>query len=99
MPFLNVEHKYKINKECSIFTTGALAILEALNFVLVQNNLNFVYMSDSMSVLKTLSEIKPWSYKINPIIWKIRKLLRRLTLQKKMCYFCLDQSSYWPSRQ
>ena len=86
-PTLNVEHKYKINKECSIFTTEALAILEALNFVLVQNYLNFVIMSDSMSVLKTLSKTKPWSYKINSIIWNIRKLLRRLTLQKKCVTF------------
>lgn len=88
IPQLNIELKFKLDNTYSIFTSEAYAIQEALNFILKEGqNGNYVILSDSMAVLRSLDTVKPWSYKINPILWSIRKNYRRARLKNKRITF------------
>ncbi|XP_063373833.1 uncharacterized protein LOC134661622 [Cydia amplana] len=72
---------YKINKYASIFTAEATAILFALKHIKEKNQLdqNWIIVSDSMSVLKSLSSSKI-NANINYLIFAIKELWWELSL-------------------
>ena len=87
IPQLNIEFKFKLDSNCSIFTSEAYAIQEALDYILIGNNRKYVILTDSMSVLKSLDTVKPWTYKTNSAIWSIRKSYRRNKLKNNHISF------------
>lgn len=79
---------YKINKYASIFTAEATAILFALKHIMERNQLNknWVIVSDSMSVLKSLSSNK-MNANINYLIFTIKELWWKLSLTDTVVQF------------
>ena len=58
-PNLNLSYKYKINKFASIFTAESYAILQTLNTILERNITKARIFTDSLSVIKAISNFSP----------------------------------------
>ena len=89
MSFLHVTtnyyKKFKISKDCSIFSAEAIAILRALAYIdSLDQSKNFLIVSDSQSVLKSIQNFYKTKsenyliYKICDIMCKINKIVELL---------------------
>ena len=80
IPLLEIQERINLPKEASIFSAEACAILEALLSISSNNIKKCLILSDSMSVLKSLSNINKIT---SPIIMNIIKIYHEL---QKMGY-------------
>lgn len=87
VPNLNIREKLKLHPDISIFTAEAIAIFEALRFA--QNHIApiTVITSDSLSVLASLKNSSDITIKSNPLILKIKILIRNFYLQGRQVHF------------
>lgn len=79
IPELNVTMKFKSPEYAPIFTLEAMAILEALKWVLSKQYCNVSIYSDSKSVLKALAKISMNNTRSSYLIYEIKHLINLLS--------------------
>ena len=75
-PNINIEAYFPLHPLSSIYAAEALAIVEALKLILVQNNKKFLIISDSKSVLTAISSFT--NSRTHPLIFQIKSILHNL---------------------
>lgn len=77
---INVQEKYKLNQDTSIYSAEAMAIIKALEYIEYHECQKSLILSDSLSVLTSIkSSIDINSPFCNPHILKIKSILSNLT--------------------
>lgn len=87
IPFEHVEVKFKLDINCSIFTSEAIAIYKALSDIRTTESKEIIILSDSLSVLTAVNNTHSFSYKINPYIFKIKNTAHNLIKSGKTVIF------------
>ena len=87
IPFKHEEVKFKLNNNCSIFTSEAIAIYKALGYSKKTISKEIIILSDSLSVLTAIKNTDSFSYKINPYIYKIKESVHDITQSGKFVTF------------
>lgn len=77
----------KVSSGHSIFTAEAIAIYEAIKYTVETNNEITVILSDSLAVLNSLQHPTVISHKTNPLVIKIKHLVRENQLLGRQIHF------------